>query len=196
MRKSVMFAIGVSLIAAPVMAAQWNLVPANQPIAVAKSNLRVTPGNPWNRWKHRPSKKGEIWTQDGVSLNALTFASGIVSDEPIYKERNKKDLPLPKFDPRMTAPDIVQMFEATNRILLKTSLFEVDNVEPARLAGHDGVRFSYHYVVQDEEVRRKGEARAAIIGGKLYLIDYAAPAIHYFDTGITEARAIMDSARL
>jgi hypothetical protein len=196
MRKSVLFAIGLSLIAAPVMAAQWNIVPASQPIAVAKSGLTVTPSNPWNRWKLRPSKKGEIWTQDGVSLNALTFSAGIAAGEPLYKERNKKDLPLPKFNPSMTAPDLVQMFEATNRILLKTSLFEIDNVEPAKLAGHDGVRFSYHYVVQEEEVRRKGEARAAIIGGKLYLIDYAAPAIHYYDAGIAEARAIMDGARL
>ena len=196
MRKSVMFAVGLSLIATPALAGPWNLVPASQPIAVAKSSLTVTPRSPWNRWKLRPSKKGEIWTQDGVSLNALTFSAGIMAGEPLYKERNKKDLPLPKFNPNMTAPDIVQMFEATNRILLKTSLFEVDNVEPAKLAGHDGVRFTYHYVVQDEEVRRKGEARAAIIGGKLYLIDYAAPAIHYFDTGIEEARAIMDSARL
>ena len=196
MRKTIIFAIGLSLIATPAMAALWNLVPASQPVAVAKSGLTVTPTSAWNRWKLRPSKKGEIWTQDGVSLNALTFSAGIMAGEPLYKERNKKDLPLPKFDPRMTAPEIVQMFEATNRILLKTSLFEVDNVEPARLAGHDGVRFSYHYVVQDEEVRRKGEARAAIIGGKLYLIDYAAPAIHYFDTGIAEARAIMDGARL
>ncbi len=196
MRKSIVFAIGLSLIATPALAGPWSLVPASQPIAVAKSTLTVTPPSPWNRWKIRPSKKGEIWTQDGVSLNALTFTAGVMAGEPIYKERNKKDLPLPKFDPRMTGPDIVQMFEATNRILLKTSLFEVDHVEPAKLAGHDGVRFSYHYVVQDEEVRRKGEARAAIIGGKLYLIDYAAPAIHYFDTGIEEARAIMDGARL
>jgi hypothetical protein len=40
------------------------------------------------------------------------------------------------------------------------------------------------------------EARAAIVGGKLYLITFAAPEIHYFDANIAEARAIMDSAKI
>jgi hypothetical protein len=96
----------------------------------------------------------------------------------------------------MLAPEIVAMVEGSHRILLRSSLFEVDSVEPATLGGHPGVRFTYHYTVQEEEVRRNGEARAAIVGGKLYLIAFAAPAIHYFDAGIAEARAIMDSARI
>jgi len=195
MRRFAMFAIGVSLIAAPAVAG-WSMMAGSQPVAVAKSSLKVTPQTAWNRWSHRPSKRGETWTQDGVSLNELNFFAGVVPGEPLYKQRDKKDEPLPKFDARMTAPEIVQMFEASNRIQLRTSLFEIDNVEPAKLAGHDGVSFRYHYVVQDEEVRRKGEARAAIVGGKLYLISFAAPAIHYYDTGIAEARAMMDGAKL
>jgi len=38
--------------------------------------------------------------------------------------------------------------------------------------------------------------RAAVIGGKLDLINFAAPAIHYYEAAIDEARAIMDSAKL
>ena len=68
--------------------------------------------------------------------------------------------------------------------------------EPAPLGGHPGVRFTYHYTVQDEDVRRRGEGRAAIVGGQLYLITFAAPEIHYFDAGIAEARRVMDSARI
>lgn len=195
MRNLALFAVALSLATSPAMAG-WAVMTGNQPVAVAKSNLKVTPTTPWNRWSRRPSKKGEIWTQDGASLNELTFFAGIASGESIYKDRNKKEAPLPRFDARMTAPEIVQLFEASNRIILKTSLFEVDNIEPARFAGHEGFRFTYHYVVQEEEVRRKGEARAAVIGGKLYLINFAAPAIHYYDTGIAEVRAIMDGARL
>ena len=58
------------------------------------------------------------------------------------------------------------------------------------------MRFTYHYTVQDEDVRRKGEGRAAIVNGQLYLITFDAPEIHYFDAGIAEARAVMDSARI
>jgi hypothetical protein len=195
MRKFALFAVMVSLSAAPAVAG-WAVMAPKQRVAVAKSSLTVAPVNPWNRWSRKPSKTGEVWTQDGFSLNELTFFAGVASGESLYKDRQKKDRPLPRFDSRMTAPEIVQLFEASTRIIRQTSLFEVDNVEPAKLAGHDGVRFTYHYVVQDEEVRRKGEGRAAIVGGKLYMINFAAPAIHYYDNGIAEIRSIMDTARL
>ena len=197
MRHLLPIALGLSLALTPAAAlAGWKIMPQKTPVAVAKSNLTVTPRSDWNRWSSRPSKKGEVWTLDGVSLNELSFFAGVANGESIYKERNKKDKPLPKFDAKMTLPDIVQMFEASNRIIMETSLFKVDQVEPATLAGHKGVRFTYEYTVKDEEVRRKGEGRAAVIGGKLYLINFVAPAIHYHDAGIDEARAIMDSARL
>jgi hypothetical protein len=195
MRKFALFAAAVSLTAVPALAG-WTIMPPNKAVVVAKGGLKVTPTTEWNRASSRPGKKGEMWTQDGASLNRMSFFAGILTGEPIYKDRNKKEAPLPLFDARMTAPEIVQLFEATNRIVLKTSLFEIDQVEPTKLAGHDGVRFTYHFVVQDEEVRRKGEARAAVIGGKLYLIDYEAAAIHYFDRGIDEARSMMDGARI
>jgi len=190
-------AVALSLGASSVPAsAGWAVMADHQPVAVAKSTLTVTPGSDWNRWSKRPSKNGEIWTLDGVSLNELSFLAGISSGETLYKDRKKKDRPLPKFDAKMIAPDIVQLFEASNRIILQTSLFEIDKVEPATLAGHAGVHFTYHYTVQADEVRRKGEARAAVIGSKLYLINFAAPMIHYYDANAPEARAIMDSAKL
>jgi hypothetical protein len=186
----------VALAAAPVTAANWAVVGPSQSVAVAGSSLTVTPRTPWNKATHKIGPKAEAWTQDGFTLNELDFIGGVGPGEALVKERNKKDKPLPKFSASMTPPDIVQMFEATDRILLNTSLFEIDKVEPAKLGGRDGFRFEYHYVVQDDEVRRKGEARAAVVGGKLYLINYNAPAIHYYDAGIDEVRAMMDGARI
>jgi len=197
MKKTRLAAIAAAaLVAAPVAAANWAVMAPNQPAAVAGSTMTVTPRTPWNRATHKIGPKAEAWTQDGFTLNELDFMAGIGPGEALVKERNKKDKPLPKFSATMTPPDIVQMFEATDRILLNTSLFEIDKVEPAKLGSRDGFRFEYHYVVQDDEVRRKGEARAAVVGGKLYMINYSAPAIHYYDTGIDEVRAIMDGARL
>jgi len=190
--------IGAVLLAAVPNAADagWKVMAAGQPVAVAKSSMRVTPSSAWNRWSARPSKKGEIWTLDGVSLNELSFYAGIAPGEAIFKERNKKDKPLPKFSAQMLAPEIVQLFEATSRITLATSLFEIDSVEPTTFLGKPGVRFTYHYSVQGDELRRNGEGRAAVINGKLYLSNFAAPAIHYFDASIGEVRGIMDGATL
>lgn len=196
--KKVTFLIAVAALAVQPDAAVagWKVMPKTVPVEVAKSPMTVTPGEDWNRWSTRPSKKGETWTLDGVSLNELEFFGGVLPGEAIYRERSKKDEPLPKFDAKMLAPDIVAAVEGSYRILLKTSLFEVDGQEPMKLGGHNGVRFTYHYTVQDEDVRRKGEGRAAIVDGKLYLITFAAPEIHNFDAGIAEARRVMDSARI
>lgn len=196
MRRTMLIAAAVAMACPAPALAGWKLMPAGVPQPVAKGALTVTPRSDWNRWSARPSKRGEIWTLDGVSLNELTFIAGVVQGEPIYRERSKKDEPYPKFDARMLAPEIVQAVEGSYRIMLRTSLFEVDRVEPDRLGGHQGVRFAFRYTVQDEEVRRKGEGRAAIVGGRLYLMTFVAPEIHYFDAGIGEARAIMDTARL
>lgn len=195
MRGAVPALAAAMLVAQPALAS-WKLVPKARPVAVARSNMTVTPASDWNRWSTRPSKRGETWTLDGVALNELSFFGGVPPGEAIYRERSKKDEPLPKFDARMLAPEIVQAVEGSYRILLGTSLFTVDAVAPATLGGHAGVRFTYRYTVQEEEVRRRGEGRAAVVGGRLYLIIFAAPEIHYFDAGIAEARAIMDSARI
>jgi hypothetical protein len=196
--KRITFLVAAAAIAVQpgVAFAGWKVMPKAVPVAVAKSPMTVTPGEDWNRWSTRPSKKGETWTLDGVSLNELEFFGGVLPGEAIYRERSKKDEPLPKFDAKMLAPDIVAAVEGSYRILLKTSLFAIDGQEPAKLGGHNGVRFTYHYTVQDEDVRRKGEGRAAIVEGKLYLVTFAAPEIHYFDAGIGEARRVMDSARI
>lgn len=197
MRKMMVLAAAAAVVVQPGAAlAGWKIMPKATPVAVAKSPMTVTPGEDWNRWSTRPSKKGETWTMDGVSLNDLSFFGGVLPGEAIYKERDKKDEPLPKFDAKMLPPDIVQAVEGSYRIVLKTSLFAVDSIEPAKLAGYNGVRFTFHYTVQDEDVRRKGEGRAAIVNGQLYLITFVAPEIHYFDAGIAEARRVMDSARI
>ena len=195
MRKMMILAAAAALVAQPATAG-WKVIPAAAPVAVAKSPLTVTPGADWNRWSTRPSKKGETWTLDGVSLNELSFFAGVLPGEAIYRERSKKDEPLPKFDAKMLGPDIVAAVEGSHRILLKTSLFAVDAQEPMKLGGHNGVRFTFHYTVQDEDVRRKGEGRTAILDGKLYLITFVAPEIHYYDAGIAEARRVRDSARI
>jgi hypothetical protein len=176
--------------------AGWKVAAPGVAIGVAHDGMMVTPPSAWNRWTVRPSKRGETWTQDGVALNELQFFAGVLPGEAVWRERRKKDEPLPKFRAGMLAPEIVGIVEGSHRILLGTALFEVEAVEPATFLGAKGVRFAYRYTVPDEEVRRRGEGRATVIGGKLYLITFAAPAIHYFDAGIGEARAIMDGARL
>jgi hypothetical protein len=181
--------------AATPAAAQWRLVEASAPREVVNGAMVVTPTGQWNRSTNRPTKRTEIWTRDGTTLGELDFWLGVKAGEPLFKEQSKKKAPLPKFDPKMLPTDLVEFFEDTARTVLGGSLFEVNYVRPAMLAGHPGVEFEHTFTGSDE-VARMGLVRGAIIGDRLYLINWDAPKLHYYDEHIAEVRAIMDSAKL
>jgi len=190
-------AIGAALgLAVTPAVAGYKLIPKGTPIAVAKSTLTVTPSVDWNRLGARPGRNAESWTLDGLTLDDLTFYSGIDNDATLFRDARKKTAPLPRFRSTMLAPDIAQLFESSYRVSIGTSLMSIDGVEPATFAGKAGFHFTYTFVVQGEEVRRKGEATGAVIGGKLYLITFEAPVIHYFDATRDAAKSIVDSARI
>jgi hypothetical protein len=96
----------------------------------------------------------------------------------------------------MLAPDIAQMFEASYRLAGGSTLFQINGIEPAKFAGEPGFRFSYSFALQTDEVRRRGEATGAVIGGKLYMITFEAPAIHYYDRNLADYRALVATARV
>lgn len=194
MRLACAIALGM-LVASPALAG-YKLMPADQPQMVGKLGLTVTPPNAWNRLGAKIGRNAESWTLDGMSLNDLSFYAGIEEGRALFREVDKKNRPLPKFTASMLPTDIVAMFEGSYRVAAGTSLFEVGKIEPIVFAGKPGVRFGYSFVQQGEEVRRNGEGCGAIIGGKLYLITFEAPAIHYFDRDVARYRTLVGTARV
>ncbi|HMO74191.1 MAG TPA: hypothetical protein PKD48_02515 [Sphingopyxis sp.] len=184
--------IAAMLVATPALAG-WKLVPAGQPVAVAKSGMTVTPDGDWNRWTARPIKTSEVWTLDGTSLNELYFVGGLADGGTLFRDIAKKARPLPKFSKTMLLPDVVEFFETSTRTALGTSLFEVGGVEPDKMGGHDAVRFSFTYTVEGDQLPRKGIAKAAIVGGQLYLVSFVAPSIHYFDRDASRVNRLLDT---
>lgn len=183
------------LVATPAMAG-FKLMPAGQSQLIRKSALSVTPGVAWNRLGARLGRNAEAWTLDGHSLNDLIFYTAIPAGQTLFREVDKKNKPLPKFDAKMLAPDVAALFESSYRIAGSTSLFSIDSIEPATFAGKPGFRFTYSFTVQDEEVRRAGEATGAIVNGQLYMITFEAPKIHYFDRNVADYRAVVASAKI
>lgn len=189
--KSLML-VSALLLAGPV-AAGIVLKAAGTPVAVARSAILVTPDKAWNK-VGRPGRLSESWTLDGLALNDLTFYGGIVDGKTLFKEVDKVNRPLPKFSKTMLAPDIAQLFESSYRIALNTPLMTIETIEPAPFAGAQGFRFTYSFSATDE-VKRKGEARGAIIGDKLFMVTFEAPRIHYYDRDLGSFQKIAESAR-
>jgi hypothetical protein len=194
-RETIMALALISTAAAPAIAS-WVTMPAAKEVKVAKGTMQVTPGSDWNRSSARPSRRSEAWTRDGINLNELTFFGGIEDGEPILRQGWATMERLPRFKQDMLPTDIAELFEATNRMVLQSSLFKLGKVEPAKLGSHDGVRFGYTYAAQDEDIERRGEAIAAIVDGRLYIVNYVAPSLHYFDAYLPEVRAMAESATI
>lgn len=192
--------VGLSCIAALAFSAPavagFKLIPTGKPQPVGKLGLSVTPPNDWNRLGAKIGRNAESWTLDGLSLNDLSFYAGIEEGRTLFREVDKKNRPLPKFTASMLPTDLVSLFEGSYRVAAGTSLFEIGKIEPAIFAGKPGVRFTYSFVQQGEEVRRNGEGTGAIIGGKLYLITFEAPVIHYFDRDIARYHTLVGTARV
>lgn len=195
MIKWIFAAAALAIVAAPASAG-YKLMPTGTRQPVGKLGLSVVPPDDWNRLGSKIGRNAESWTLDGLSLNDLSFYAGIEDGRALFREVDKKNRPLPKFSSKMLLPDIVQMFEGSYRIAASTSLFSIGSVEPAVFAGHQGVRFTYSFVQQDEEVKRNGEATGAVIDGRLYLITYEAPAIYYFDRDIARYRRLVETAKV
>ena len=171
--------------------ADWAVMASGDEVKVAKGTMTVKPLADWNRSSMRPSRRSEAWTRDGVNLNELTFFGAISNGESILRQGWTTTEKLPKFKSDMLPTDLAEMFEATHRMVLQSPVFKMGKVEPAKLGTHDAVRFNYVYAAQAEDIERRGEAVAAIVDGKLYIVNFVAPSLHYFDAGIGEVRAIV-----
>ena len=190
--------IGALMTAAPMAtgaADAHGLRERGQAVAIAKSPVTVTPPRDWNRLDGRPGKFAETWTLDGEQLNDVTFYTGVESGEPLVRERNRKREPLPKFRSTTLLAEVPELLEGTYRAARGVATFTVTTAQPGSFLGKPGIRFTYAYTDADE-LPRMGEARAVLIGGKLYMATFDAPRLYYFDRFVGDYRALADSAAL
>ena len=162
---------------------------------VVGSAMTVTPPRDWNRLDAKPGKFAEIWTLDGEQLNDVTFYGGVEAGAPLVKERNRKREPLPKFTATTLLVEVPELLEGTYRAYKKIGAFTLVGSKPGPFLGREGVHFDYAFTDEDG-LPRKGEARAVLSGGKLYMVTFDAPRRHYFDRTLADFRALADTAKL
>ncbi|QCB38966.1 hypothetical protein E5554_14730 [Sphingobium sp. PAMC28499] len=163
---------------------------------IAKSRLSATPDGEWNRLSRKDGKNVELWTLDGDSLNKVSFFGGVPVGEPLLRENDKKNRPLPRVTANMLITDIPALLETTYRSQFSVNQMEIADQEPALLAGNKGIRFTYAFTRADDEVQRKGEGIGAIVNGQLYLVIYEAPKLYYFDKDVDKFRKLAATLKL
>lgn len=188
-------ALATSALLAPGMGHAHSLKKQGDAVQVADSNLTVTPSRDWNRLSGKIGKNTETWTLDGGQLNDVTFFGGIEAGKPLVKERSKKHDPLPKFTGSTLLVEVPELLEGTYRTYKELAAFAVVSSLPTKFLGRDGIRFSYEFTDR-VGLTRKGEATAAIIDKKLYMVTFDAPRLYYYDRAINDFRVLIASARL
>lgn len=193
--KPLLFASAAAALAVPAASSANDLIKRGESVTVAKSALSITPPRDWNKLSARPGKKAETWTLDGERLNDISFFSDIGPGEPLLRERSKKRDPLPKLRANSLLTDIPELLEGTYRAHFGIAAFSLGASKPAQFLGEPAIQFTYEYVTPDELTRR-GEAIAALRKGKLYMMTFDAPKLHFFDRNLEDYRALVATARI
>lgn len=196
MRKTAFVLVALSMTLPTPAIAGNSLVPAAPRKGIARSNLSAAPDGEWNRLGRRDGKFVELWTKDGDSLNKVTFFGGVPVGQPLFKEVDKKNRPLPKVSDNMLITDIPTLLESSYRIQSNVIRMTIDGQEPADFSGNQGIKFTYTFVSANDEVERKGEAVGAFVKGRLYIVSYEAPAIYFFDRDLNAFRQLASTLKI
>ncbi|WP_321327001.1 hypothetical protein [uncultured Parasphingorhabdus sp.] len=193
-KKIILSFASAALITSPLVA--HKLIDPGPREKIARGVFSAVPTSTWNRLQQKEGKFQEVWTIDGDDLNRIIFFGGVPIGEPLLKETHKKRDPLPKVKENMLLPDIPILLERTYRTKYGTAIMEIGQQKPAELAGLPAIFFEYRYVDGEYEVEKNGEAYAAMHEGKLYLIAFEAPTLHFFERDIHLFRELVGTVSI
>ena len=158
-----------------------------------KEVMTVTSDGGWNRLDLPESgRSSEVWTSDGLSLDVLTFHVGIREGEPLAPGPVGTKRTLPAFRAAMVANEIVELYESS--ATQDGSTFRLERLAPAQFAGANGFRFEFTMTRKRDDVSLRGFGQGAVIQGKLYLVVFRAPRLHYYGKHLPRAEAAVRSA--
>jgi hypothetical protein len=154
----------------------------------------TAPAAVWNAVP-RAHAPGQLptWTVDGVTLNSLSFVSGIEDGKPLVVA--DADARYPLFRADMLPTDIAELVQATCAKLFDATVSASGELKPLTIAGQPGFELSFEFVTSDEVIRR------AFVGGTvkdaaLQLVIFQAPRMHYYAKDLGHARDLIVSAQL
>lgn len=161
---------------------------------VVKEQLSAQLDHAWNRVDLPGLGKAEIWTTDGITLDTLMFYVGISEGEPLEELANRQEKQQLRFRATMPAHEIVELYKAVASD--GGSIFKLEKLAPAVFLGGEGFRFDFTLLRKSDEVDLKGIAYGTVRNGKLHLMVYRAPRVHYFNRHLARVEAVIRTLKL
>ena len=141
--------------------------------------------------------KVRVLTIDGLNLNKMLVSEGLTATDPLTISTSTGDT---KSHPALRGKADMSLSEQMEFVSDSISQLDYHKVEtanpqPVNIDGVKGVRFELTGVTTDG-LNIKGLAQAVSKGGLNYYVVYLAPAEHYYDANLPNAKAVMDSVKL
>jgi hypothetical protein len=164
-----------------------------------KDALRLNTTTAWNRFELQfplsvAPGASEVWTQDGITLDALAFFVGVPEGQTLGSALPGSSKKLPLFRSTMTPGEIVELYE--QMVIQDGSAFTLTRVAPGRFGGQPGFRFEHTITRKSDGVLLKGMGQGAVVKGKLYLAAFTAPSIYYYGRHLPQVEPLLASAEI
>ena len=163
--------------------------------ATSVGTMSVTAKAPiWNKVPPGHAPGGlPTWTVDGVTLNSLSFVSGIEDGKPLVAEHSKT--PYPVFRSAMLPNELAHRVRPPCPRLFGATITKTGELRPLTIAGQPGFELDFEFVTDDEVIRR-GFVGGTVKDGKLQAVLYQAARMHYFAKDLDAARELIVTAQL
>lgn len=162
---------------------------------VLKNRLVVNVDGAWNQFERGMADNTPTWTVEGITVDAVQFYVALRDGEPIAPTPTgaKAAAPL-AFKASMQPAEVATLFQAL--WTRDGSSFKLEKIAPAAFAGGNGFRFEYELVRKVDEVRLRGVAWGVVRNKELFLINYMAPRLSFFDRHLKRVEALAASAKV
>lgn len=157
----------------------------------------VTLDRDWSAYPKDSRLKTRMLTVDGLLLNRLYVSDGLTPADPLFIDPIRGDTatnPAPRGKADMSLSEQME-YVGTALTVLDYQKVETRNPKPVTVSGAKGVRFEFTAKTSDG-LNMKGLAQAVSKNKQNFYIIYVAPAEHYYDAGLKNAVAAMDSEQL
>jgi hypothetical protein len=157
--------------------------------------LSVQVDRPWNNFARGQGDNIPTWTNEGFSVDALRFFSGIRDGQPlaVLVNNNDKNKP-PVFKAGMQPAEVVSLFETF--YTRDGSAHQLGRLEPADFGGVRGWRWEFEVTRKTDDVRLQGLGYAAVHQGQLYAITFTAPRLNFFPRYRPAVEKLIATARI
>jgi hypothetical protein len=159
---------------------------------VVDNRLSFTLDAAWNQVNLPGRARPVLWTQDGITVDALELWIGIKDGQAMI-DTPKDKRPL-VFKATMAPHEVVGLFEGIYG--LDGSTFTLEKLAPVTFLGGPGFRFDYTVLRKADDVRISGVGWAALKNGELVAMTFVAPRLGFFPRHLSKAERAAATARL